>query len=65
MINSKNIEYMTQKYIDNGGVVHILEPETETTKYIINGTTELDYMDLQTIIELEENTSNNINEGRR
>ena len=50
MITSEFIEEQTKKFIDNGGIVNKLEPQTETSLYIISGVDSEDYEDIQTIL---------------
>lgn len=50
MITSEFIEEQTKKFIDNGGIVNKLEPQTEPSLYIISGVDSEDYEDIQTIL---------------
>ena len=53
MITSEFIEEQTKKFIDNGGIVNKLEPQTEPSLYIISGVDSEDYEDIQTILSRE------------
>ena len=55
MITREFIEEQTKKFIDNGGTVNKLEPQTEIDFYIISGVDSEDYEDIQIILSRETN----------
>ena len=61
-ITSEIIEEATKQYLDKGGVITIVEPDKEVSKFILLGVDEDDYQTVQVILEKEANNPDVMND---
>ena len=61
-ITSEMISELTKQYLDKGGVITIVEPEEEVSKFILLGVDEEDYQTVQVILEKENNNPDVMND---
>ena len=61
-ITSEMISELTKQYLDKGGLITILEPEKEVSKFILLGVDEDDYQVVQVVIEKESKKQDVMNE---
>ena len=61
-ITSEMISELTKQYLDKGGVITIVEPDKEVSKFILLGVDEDDYHTVQVILEKEANNTDVMND---